>query len=144
MQHYYAHFGYTYSATGLKRNNMSSQPPDPNETTTPEFAISNVSDEIMEYWQLAHAVSALMSYCTEEERKILQKIRRMIIREFFDKLAQNSKMKWSVIKRSIDEDLEYWKKEQEKLQKEQEETKEEEKPKRTRKKTTEEKEENDE
>jgi hypothetical protein len=79
---------------------MSNQPPDPNESTSPEFAISNVSDEIMEYWQLAHAVTALMSYCTEEERIILQ---------------------WSVVKRSIEEDLEYWKKEQEKLQKEQEE-----------------------
>jgi hypothetical protein len=120
---------------------MSSQPPDPDESTTPKFEISNIADEIMEYWQLAHAVTALASYCTEEEIKVLQKIRRIIIREFFDKLAQDSKTKWAVIKHTVDEDLEYWKKERERLQKEQEERETEETSKRTKKKTAKDKEE---
>jgi hypothetical protein len=132
MQHYYEHYH------GALR--MSSEPPDPNEEVVTKFRTHNIADEIMESWQLSVALSGLMAYCNEDEKKILKKIRRLVVQEFFESLNESSKSKWSQIKNSLNEDLEFWKKAQEKREEEQKEKmaketkeEEEEKPKRKKK-----------
>jgi hypothetical protein len=131
MSHYYEHYH------GALR--MSSEPPDPNEEVISKFRVHTISDAIMESWQICIALSGLMAYCNEDEKKILKKIRRLTVEEFFENLAESSKSKWSQIKNSLNEDLEFWKREQEKREEEEKEKmakeikEEEEKPKRKKK-----------
>jgi hypothetical protein len=135
IAHYYQHYTSYYPIQAQQQSDakVSDDLPNTEEDTQPKFKAHRVADEIMESFQLVYALRQLESVATEDERKILKKLQRVVLDDFFEQLTEDAGVVMQTSKNSLKRELETWKENEEKRKKELEQKEESEKTKRKKK-----------